>query len=83
MKYALIFALAGLVVWFWRTQRLSGKNKLGGQEKGRSGRGSPGASQATEIVACSVCRLHLPRQDALSGQSGLYCSEAHKQIAGD
>ncbi len=83
MKYALVFALVGLIFWFWRSQRLSRKNNNGGQGNAAVDRKSPAVSQATEIVACSVCRLHLPRHDALPGQNGLYCSEAHKQLAGD
>lgn len=83
MKYALIFALLGLVFWFWRSQRLSRKNESGSPAKSAASAASAAAGPATEIVACSVCRLHLPRQEALLGQKGQYCSEAHKQLAGD
>lgn len=83
MKYALIFALLGLVFWFWRSQRLNRKNEAGGPAKSAASAASAVAGPATEIVACSVCRLHLPRQEALPGQKGQYCSEAHKQLAGD
>ena len=83
MKYALIFALAGIVFWFWRSQRLQHKNELHGDERGTPQSKSSGANLAVEIVACSVCHVHLPRQEALTGPSGPYCSEAHKHMAGD
>ncbi|MGQ2981692.1 MAG: PP0621 family protein, partial [Polaromonas sp.] len=38
-----------------------------------------GPQQATEVVACAVCAVHLPRPDALPGRRGLYCSEAHRR----
>ena len=83
MKYALIFALVGLVFWFWRSQRLKRKSELSRHNKSASEQKSAALGQATEVVACSVCHLHLPRHDALLGQKGVYCSAAHKQTAGE
>lgn len=83
MKYALVFAMLGIAVWFWRAQRLNRKNASSSQAKGASSIKSAVLGRATKMVACRVCQLHLPSQDALPGQNGVYCSEAHKQVAGD
>ena len=81
MKYALVFGLVLLVVWLWRTSRQrnsrDANNDATHQATHRPGESSP----ATEIVACAVCNVHLPRAEALTGKLGLYCSAAHKQQA--
>ena len=83
MKFALILALAVLVLWFWRGQRQSGKKQSRATAAQAAPPTSAGIVAATEIVACATCKLHLPREDALLGKLGLYCSAAHKRAAGD
>ncbi len=36
------------------------------------------ADAPRQIVACAQCGLHLPRDDALPGLGGVFCSEAHR-----
>jgi uncharacterized protein len=72
MKYALIFGLVLLVVWLWRSNR---------QKVSRARGPTAPTLQTTEIVACAVCKVHLPRSEALTGKHGLYCSAAHQQQA--
>jgi uncharacterized protein len=36
----------------------------------------PGAAQP--ILACAHCGLHLPRDEALPGRGGVFCSAAHR-----
>lgn len=85
MKYVLVFALIALVFWFWRSQRLRGKNRQARENENnmKNARNINPLTPADEIAPCSVCQLHLPRKDLLRGHSGLYCSEAHRQLAGD
>ncbi len=89
MKYLLVFALIGLVFWMWRSQRMDHKNRPDKQpaDKPTNSSGSTGTSRtlvpATEMVACAFCQVHLPRPDAVAGQQALYCSTAHKQLAGE
>ncbi|MEO7954139.1 MAG: hypothetical protein ABIR35_08625 [Polaromonas sp.] len=33
------------------------------------------------MVACDVCHVHLPKSDALIGNKGIYCSDAHRRQA--
>ena len=80
MKYALVFGLVLLVFWLWRSGRQAGAS----DEKPKPAHQKPASlEKATEIVACEVCHVHLPRDEALIGRHGLYCSSAHRQQAGD
>lgn len=79
MKYLLILAIAMVVLWLWKSNRRTDINSSG--EKPASPRPkAPGA--ATEIVACDLCHVHLPRTEALTGPGGVYCCAAHRQQAG-
>jgi len=31
-----------------------------------------------EMLSCAQCGLHLPRDEALPGRGGVFCSEAHR-----
>jgi uncharacterized protein len=80
MKYALVLGLVLLVFWLWR----SGRQARTGDDKSKPANQKPTPlEKATEIVACEVCHIHLPRDEALIGKRGLYCSSAHRQQAGD
>lgn len=80
MKYALVLGLVLVVFWLWRSARhASARNKSQAEAKKRP----PFLEKATEIVACRVCHVHLPRSESLSGAHGLYCCAEHRQQAGD
>lgn len=75
MKYLIVFVVVLVGIWFWRNNR---------RAELRDKKPSPpptvsGPKQATEVVACAVCAVHLPRPDAVPGKRGLYCSEAHRR----
>jgi uncharacterized protein len=82
MKYLLVTALAVLVFWLWRHNRQAEKDAAQ-REKTTRPRPAAKSVQATEVVACDVCQVHLPRSEAVTGRKGLYCSEAHRRQAGD
>ena len=50
----------------------------------RRGRKPPPASKPAEgevpqpMLRCAQCGLHLPRDEALPGRGGVFCSEAHR-----
>lgn len=79
MKYLLIFGLVLFGLWFLRSKLRSGSAST-------ATRKPPAPDQQarlpTEMVACAVCHVHLPRSEALAGPGGLYCSAAHRQQAG-
>lgn len=76
MKYLIVIVLALVVVWLWRS------NRRADRQDQRSARPAAGPDKpATEVVACAVCAVHLPRSDALPGGRGFYCSDAHRRQA--
>lgn len=81
MKYLLVILLILVVFWLWQYERRTQK----GATTPPRPPASPDPAQtggATEIVACSVCQLHLPRTEALIGRGARpYCSDAHRRQA--
>lgn len=77
MKYLLVLALVLVVIWVWR----SGRASLKGPDAPQAGKPKQ-STELTEIVACDYCHVHLPRTEALIGQSGTFCSDAHRREAG-
>ena len=76
MKYLLVVLLILVVFWLWQSGR---KSLLKAPRPAAKPADDP---QITEVVACGVCHVHLPRSEALIGQGGFYCSEAHRREAG-
>jgi uncharacterized protein len=83
----LIFLLAILFgVWLWRRNRLNAlkeKEKSNNASAQASAQVTPNLSQPSPMHACDHCGVHLPESDMLKGRSGRYCSEVHRQAAGD
>ena len=80
MKYALVLGLLLVVFWLWRSGRQASARSKNNSHARKS---HATIEKATEIVACQVCQVHLPRSEALSGAHGVYCSTEHRQQAGD
>lgn len=76
MKYLLVTVFVVAVLWFWSHRR-----RIGKQQSAKSTTPSAEKTALTEIVACDVCQVHLPKTDALIGAEGVYCSEAHRRQA--
>ena len=78
MKYIVLIAVIFIVLWLLRAGRRSRR----GDDEPRPKPTAPPAVQQ-EMVECPVCRVHLPRSDALPGPDGqLYCCAEHRQRAG-
>jgi uncharacterized protein len=78
MKYLLVLVFVFVVFWLWSNNRRIEKKQADDARTPQQ----PGKSRAlTEIVACDVCQVHLPRTDALIGSKGVYCSDAHRRQA--
>ena len=76
MKYLIVLAVVLVGIWLWRNNRHA---ELRDKPTARP-RATP-LPEPTEIVACAVCAVHLPRTDALPGGQGVYCSDAHRRQA--
>lgn len=70
MKYLVLFLVFLAIGWYWRSER-SGEVSNGRRRKTRE-------PIPQDIVPCQHCGVHLPRQDAIVGSRGLYCSQAHR-----
>ena len=79
MKYFLVLLFVFVVVWLWSHNRRIAKRHA--DDARRPHQAGP-KNALTEIVACDVCQVHLPRSDALIGNKGVYCSDAHRRQAG-
>jgi uncharacterized protein len=84
MKFLLILVLVLVVLWLWRNSRRADRD-ADAQSASSKAAQRPRQPQisATEVVACAVCQVHLPRSEALAGPGGVYCSAAHRQQAAD
>ncbi|SFC02012.1 uncharacterized protein SAMN05216344_10794 [Polaromonas sp. OV174] len=78
MKYLLVMALVLVVAWLWRHNRQAEIKEA----KPAAPAPQPKGQGVTEIVACDLCQVHLPKSEALIGSHGIYCSDAHRRQAG-
>lgn len=67
MKYLLLLVILLAGVWWLRQQRQPDRSS------------SHTASGPQTMVACTHCGVHVPEAEAIQGQRGTYCSEAHRQ----
>lgn len=74
MKYLFFLLVVLLVIWAIK------RTKTSSQAKPPS---APEAKAPSEMVICAHCGVHLPQEEAVSGQKGLYCSTEHRTAAQD
>ena len=79
MKYLLVLVIVFVVIWLWKSNR---RTDISEKANPAATKKSKQKMMPTEIVACDVCGVHLPRAEALAGPGGIYCSAAHRQQAG-
>ncbi len=74
MKYLIWLLIILVAIWAFKRSRRSSK---------------PPADQAapptmpSSMVSCAHCGLHLPQDEAVTGERGLYCSTEHRAAAQD
>jgi uncharacterized protein len=76
MKYLIWLVIVFAVIWWIRQQRQTPSD---GSSHKSAQKTSPKDGEALVMVPCAHCGAHMPQADALQGQHGLYCSEAHRQ----
>ncbi len=74
MKYLFLLLVVLLVIWAIK------RTKAGPPMKPPP---TPEAHTPSEMVTCAHCGIHLPQEEAVSGQKGLYCSTEHRAAAQD
>jgi uncharacterized protein len=75
MKYLFLLLLVLLVIWAIKRTR-AGQSSVKPPP-------APGNNTPSEMVICAHCGIHLPQEEAVSGQQGLYCSTEHRAAAQD
>lgn len=76
MKFLLLLAVVGIAIWMFKSRsRVPGpKSPPAAPRPGKS------AAEATPMLACAHCGVHLPKTDAVFDPAGhAYCSAAHLQ----
>ncbi|TFY97376.1 PP0621 family protein [Ramlibacter rhizophilus] len=80
MKYLVLFGILFVIYLLWRYERRTGdapRQPDAPQRPARPAR--PALPQ--EMVECPVCRVHLPRADALVDARGRpYCCAEHRRM---
>lgn len=73
MRLFLLLAVVLIGALWWRSRRTPNATD----------RPAPPRTEAPpqDMVACTLCGMHLPRTDAIEGHQGLYCSDEHRQRA--
>ncbi len=79
MKYLFLIGLVLVILWLWQAKRRSNLASKSGPPPPQGQHRAP--AQPTEMVACDVCSLHLPRTEALTSGQGIYCSDEHRRQA--
>ena len=69
MKYLLLILVVLVVLWLARASR---------RQVPPPSRGPTATPAQQPMLACAHCGLHLPRDEALPGRGGVFCSEAHR-----
>lgn len=79
MKYLFILALLALVFFLWQAKRRADLNQEKTRKTPTRSTPAPAPMPTTDMVACAVCQVHLPRHEALLLEGASYCCEAHRQ----
>lgn len=74
MKYLLLLLLALVVIWAVKKNRAA---------RPPASTGTAQAAKPTEMVTCARCGIHLPHEEAVTGEQGIYCSTEHRAAAQD
>lgn len=75
MKYLIWLLVIVLGLWVWRRARQP--------TKARPPAAAPADKTPDTMCRCAHCGLHLPLDEAVRGERGLYCSTAHRSLAAD
>ena len=74
MKYLFLLLVVLVVIWALKRGRAVNTSAPTQAEQ---------APKPSEMVTCAHCGIHLPHEEAVTGQKGLYCSTEHRAAAQD
>jgi len=70
MKYLVLILIIFAGIWWIRQQRQPHRDNT---------QQNPSNPQPVVMVPCTHCGTHVPENDAIRGNDGLYCSEPHRR----
>jgi uncharacterized protein len=71
MRFVLILGVLVGLLW-WLSARRGSEQRPPKPKQG-------GSESPQPMLACALCGVHLPRDEALPGRGGVFCSEAHRK----
>lgn len=74
MKYLIWLVIIVLAIWAYKRSRRPAQPPA---DK------TPAPATPSNMVGCAHCGLHLPQEEAVTGEKGLYCSTEHRSAAQD
>jgi uncharacterized protein len=76
MKLLVLLLVVFFALWLW---------KRTGTRRTRTPSQAPipPNTPSSAMVSCQHCHVHLPQDEGVIGVLGLYCSQAHRNAAGD
>jgi uncharacterized protein len=74
MKYLIWLLVILLVIWAVKRNRKADPTPAPK---------TPPPTTPAHMVTCAHCAIHLPQEEAISGEKGLYCSTEHRTAAQD
>jgi len=77
MKYLLLLIVLGLVFFMLGVKRARPPQPRADAD--RADRADK-AARPQDMLRCAQCGLHLPGDEALPGQGGVFCSAAHRSL---
>ncbi len=82
MKYLVLLLVLGVAFLWWSAQRKTARRDAAQRDANPAPHAHPTTSHAPQdMVQCAVCAVHLPRSDAVTGRSAVYCSTEHRAHA--
>lgn len=72
MKFLLLILLLALVFFMLGAKRA--------RPPADRPKAEPPPAVPQDMLSCAQCGLHLPRDEALPGRGGVFCSAAHRQL---
>jgi uncharacterized protein len=86
LKFFIFLLVVLFGVWLWRRNRLNAlkeKQKDKPHNAASQANAKDAVQEPSAMHACDHCGVHLPESDMVKGRAGRYCSESHRQDAGD
>lgn len=74
MKYLFLLLVVLVVIWALKRGRTANSSKSDRTTE---------VPKPSEMVTCAHCGIHLPHEEAVTGQKGIYCSTEHRAAAQD